>query len=492
MAQVLVILENQELIKVLQGGLSSRYGVDVIVKSSAIDAITMMEIVPFDLIICQNKIGKESTAFKICNYIQSNSGQIKVLTIGEKSSGLKNEVALTVKSEYREIIKTAVAQLGMESREPEEKVIPKIAEKPVAHHEAAVEEEDRQDKTTVFVLPKLSKPEEKAAPVQAYHSFHLKYFLHLPPNATLHFEVYTRVKKKDDYEYNLKISSGSQLTKEILHALQLRTGKELFVKAEDFTAANEFLSKGFLEKIAQPQLPYSERIKLNSDGYEILMDVFKNSSFNRYSVEIIKEMVKSIDLLMKLPDPLLQFNKAYSEKNMSYSYAHTHLTCQLIFMIIDKFVWSKDQSKNKIIYLSLFHDLCLHNERIIKLHHRFQEQKNLSEEDKQLMLNHADTAASMLESIVKAPKELTSLVREHHGLKNGKGFIDTLSISISSLSMAFIVCEDFSTRFLEVFDKQDKEPTQSQLEVLLTELKEKYLQLAYMEVANELPKLFKN
>ncbi len=485
MAQAIIILDDQELIEILQAVLVRRYGIDVITMPSAQDAISMMEIVPVDLVVCKEKIGKSSVAFNICNFFQANLLNTHVLTLGKKTSALKNEQALEIPVNHQKLISKIAFILG---KEPNDFVEPK--EEPVAKDSDT--QEDHSEKTTVFQLPKLDKkivaPEIQK---QIYHSFHLKYFLHLPANIIISFSVFTRIKKKDDYDYTLKVPANSNLTKELLHTLSLRAGKELFVKEEDFQQANEFLSKSILGKFNLP-LTVHERMQLNSDGYEILMEVFKNSTFNKYSVEIIKEMVKSIDLLMKSPDPLPALMKAIELKKLSYVSAHIHFTCLLIFLMVDRFTWSKEQSKNKIVYLSLFHDLCLNNERVIKLHHRYFEQKNITDEDRALMLNHADSSASILEAIVKAPKELTSLIREHHGIKNGKGFIETMSISISPLSMAFIVCEDFVTRYLDVSEKQDKVLTQPQLDKIFQELKEKYNQMTYMDIALEIPKLFKS
>lgn len=348
-------------------------------------------------------------------------------------------------------------------------------------------------KTTIFQVPKEGlKPEN--APTE-FHSFHINYFLNLPDEVLIDFSIYTRIKKQTEFEYNQKFSANSKITKADIDKFAMRTAKELYVPKEEFGKANEFLNKFLLEKFKNPSINALDLLLLNSHSYEILMDVFKNSSFDKYSIEIIKEMVKSISTLAKNPEAFTIFLTALSTKKISYSYSHAYLTCVLIFLIVDKFSWGKSHSKNKIVYLSLFHDLCLQTERMVKLHHHyFEELKNLSEEEKQLMNSHADDSAAILENIVKAPKELTTLIREHHGVKHGKGFTQAPGLSIDPLSMTFVVCEELVTHYLDIYEKLDKtqtkEPSKHQVDILLKGLSDKYDKLAYREAVTEVQKFF--
>lgn len=502
MNQVLIVLDDKQLATIIQGKLEHTYKIQSVIRHSGVEAISMLQILPFDLIICKDKIKDEFTAHKICDYLSTHKedfeNEVDVLLIGQNFSDYQKIKIVPPQLPYDKIVSYAGFILGFEKTMPSLVAEPPPETKPAKP--APVKVDAGEEKTTVFVLPKgglkaeLEKATEKKLSPQ-YLPFHIRYLVHLPENAILDFHVYTRIKKGDDYEYNLKLSPGTKLNKADVDKLLMRTSKELFVTKDEAKKASEFLNKCFMEKFRRTDLDASQRLLINSDGYEILLESFKTSSFDKFSVEIIKELVKSIDSLMKIESPLAHFKNFIANNKMSYGYTHTHFSCLLIFQIIDSFDWAREQSKNKIIYLSLFHDLCLGSDRLIKLHHKyFQEQKNLNEEEKQLMLGHAEAAAGILETIVKAPKELTSLVREHHGLKSGKGFSETLTIAISSLSMAFIVAEDIVTHYLDLIDKLDKtkslEPSVELLTTYFTELKKKYDKLTYAEVVPAFQKLF--
>jgi hypothetical protein len=360
--------------------------------------------------------------------------------------------------------------------------------------------ENDSEKTTVFQLPaQLRSPvavekEEKTGNLE-YLSMNVIYFMNLP-DITMDFSVYSRIKKQDGFEYNKKFSANSKFNQAEIERVLNRSGKDLYIVQDEAKRASAFLNGLFIERFKNPNLSWSDRMKLNSDSFEILLDLFKNSNFDKYNVEIIKELIKSIDLMVKSPEALSLFLTGLSEKKLSYGYSHSHLTFYFLMQVVDHFAWGKDQSKNKLLYLSLFHDLNLNSDRLIKLHHNYaQESKNLSEEEKKIMLGHADASANVLESIVKAPKELTSLIREHHGLKSGKGFIDSLSLAITPTSMAFLVTEDLVTQYLVALERVEGNKAlgvaKPQLEFIFTELKKKYVRLTYGDVLGQLQKSLK-
>ena len=304
------------------------------------------------------------------------------------------------------------------------------------------------------------------------------------------------MKKGDGFEYNKKINEKTKILSADLQRVLVRSGKELFIAPEETEKANSFLNTLFLNRFKKEKMTILERMKLNSDAYEILLELFKNSHFNRYNIEIIKEIIKSIDQQVKTKDALPHFLAGMQARKLSYGYSHSYLTFFFLLQVVDHFEWSKDHSKNKLLYLSLFHDLTLNSDRLIRLHHHyFQELKNFSEDDIELVNEHACAAAFVLENIVKAPKELTALIREHHGLKSGKGFVESLSIAISPTNMAFIVIEDFVTQFLDAIEKMPEEkaqgPKKEQLVQIFTVLKKKYDRLTYQDVLLRLQKNFK-
>lgn len=367
----------------------------------------------------------------------------------------------------------------------EEKKLPESSISPVE------ESDNDNEKTTVFRMPNLDKPTSldvsEPKVISEYLSISVIYFEYLS-DVTFDFNAYSRIKKGGGFEYNVKIPSKTKLASTELERILARCGKELYITQEDLITSSVFLNPRFLNRFKKEGMTLADRMKLNSDSFEILLHIFKNNSFDKNNIEIIKELIKSVAVTVKLSSNLTAIQKVIKSDGLSYGYSHLYLTYYILSQVIDKFPWSKDQSKNKILYLALFHDLTLQSDRLIKLHHRYATEKDkLSPEDNQIILNHAHSSAAVLETIVKAPVELTSIVKEHHGMKNGKGLPESLSYSTSPLMMGHIVVEDFVTYFLEAISKCDNENLlKEKLQEIFGELKKKYQKLAYLDVLNEL------
>lgn len=496
MTQILVLTEDQKVNQFIQNGLFEKYGSEVLMRNSIVDAIHMLDLLPsIEMVICKDKL-----APKICEYLKKNkehfSSDVKMVILGESALDYPHLFSIPNKANFQKVIAHLGFINGKEDHPQsfEVEVIPPPPA-PVEVVEEDNDDEDAGDKTTVFKSPLLEKKpptvkktgDPTGAPL--YVAISMKYFLSIT-EALMDFSLYSRVKKGDGFEYNVKIAANSKITKSDIDRMLVRVGRELYVSHDDYKRANEVLSGFFLARFKNPQMSMLERMQLNSDAYEILLDVFKNGTLDKFSVEIIKELLKSIDHLLKLPNSLEAFFVGLKNLKLSYGYNHSYMGCILLLSIVDKFSWSQEQSRNKILYLALFHDLSLHSDRLIRAHHYPAERAKLSEEDTAVVNAHADAAASILETIIKSSKEVPSIIREHHGMRSGKGFPESLSLGISSLTMAYIVIEDFVTLYLEKAESGEVKKEATLL--ILGDLKNKYVKLTYADVAEALFGLFKD
>nr|BDT27278.1 hypothetical protein BHI3_07440 [Bacteriovorax sp. HI3] len=504
MTQILVLTEDQKVNSVIQNGLFEKYGTEVLVRNGVSEAISMLDILPaIEMIVCRDKLAPRIFDYLIKNK-ENFESEVKVVVLGELESKYPHVSFIPNKANFQKVIAHLGFVMGKEnspqSFEEEPQAPPPAAPTPMPAPVEAKEEipdngeEDNSDKTTVFRSPFLEKKpptvrktgDPTGSPV--YIGISMKYFLALP-ETKMDFNLYSRVKKGEGFEYNVKIAGGTKVTRADIDRLLVRGGRELYVAQEDYKAANEILSGFFLDRFKRVS-NIQERMQLNSDSYEILLDVFKNGTLDKYNVEIIKEVLKSMDFLLKSPNPLDAFLVGLKNTKLSYGYAHSYMGCMLLFAVMGKFSWSQDQTRNKILYLALFHDLALNSDRLIKAHHSPAERAKLSEDDLAVVNGHADAAAAILETIIKSSKEVPSIVREHHGMRNGRGFPESLSLGISPLTMSYIVIEDFVTRFMEKAEKE--EITKEMMVAISEELKNKYVKLTYADVAEELQKFLKD
>ena len=108
-------------------------------------------------------------------------------------------------------------------------------------------------------------------------------------------------------------------------------------------------------------------------------------------------------------------------------------------------------------------------------------------EEKTIVFNHAMNSAKMVEKFPNVPAGVTTVIKEHHGTKNGVGFADGLNTTISPLSQMFIVVEDFVDSFLK-----SPNPTGSQIAEIFEKLEARYNKLTYQQTLKALMSMLQN
>lgn len=459
MTQILIAFNDNEILcNELQSYLSENFGFEVIVRYDLLDTLSMLEIfAEIEIVICT-----ENYATKICenlikNYEDSKKA-IDVLIVGELKTPYPQARSIKYPSSAKKIICSVKDILGIK-----EEI-----------------EEHSEIKLRTFV-------EET---VVTYTAFNKLYFKGLH-QVKFPFSVYSRIKKNNGFEYTLKISKEDVLTESELGRLLLRTAKEFFITDNELEIATLFLHESLVNRFHQEELSTQEAMVLYSDCFEIITDLFKNPEVDKSIAILAKNILNSWKQLVTEDDSFNTFTGNLASKKLFYGYRHSYMACLLMFKCSKHFVFRIEKVEIKILYLCLFHDMSLQSERLLKIHYNFEKERGqLTEEELHNVLEHSDRAALKLESMMDSPEELTMLIREHHGMKNGKSFASNLSLSISPFSMVFMVVEEFVTMFIGVWDKSvDEKVTKEQVEIIFAELKVKYNKLIYKDAVDVLEKI---
>lgn len=451
---LLVFNENQKLADHIQAYLSDKYGFEVIIRHSATEAISMLEILSeIEIVICPDTFSSKICESLIKNHEDSKK-PVDVIILGKTQTVYPNAKNIEYAASSTAISHHIGRLLGLE---------------PDVLADCGLEIEEK----SIVYLP-----------------IHREYIKELY-DFKLNFNVYTRMKKKDSYEYQLKIPENSFFSKNDNERLLIRNaGKDLYVQSTDFEVAQDTLHQRLLKQFMSSDLTLEKQFQLSSRFFEIILDAFKTATVNKYVKEVIKSLTSLYEYMAKDKNALDFFLSYPDRKQLFYGFSHSYLSCLIIFQNVDKI---SPVNKNFIIYLCIFHDMGLHNEKLIKLHSSyFKNFKNFSENEREIIKEHANNVAEILESTMKAPKELLTFIREHHGMRSGKGFSEGLSLGVSLFSMSFIVIEEFVTSYLEIWDQENVgQLSFEQLEETLIQLRIKYDRLTYLDTVNVLSEMFK-
>lgn len=128
MSQVILIEENDNLRDLLAINLKTYVGSEVIPRSSAAEAIDLLNILPnVDLIITQDKVGDEETAKILLEHLKDSHSEVSMIVNGPFDH-IDEEKLIVIKEEkdWETIISTSAKVLGVSIETLEKRVLPEF------------------------------------------------------------------------------------------------------------------------------------------------------------------------------------------------------------------------------------------------------------------------------------------------------------------------------------------------------------------------------
>jgi len=294
---------------------------------------------------------------------------------------------------------------------------------------------------------------------------------------SLECDVYIRVRKNDNESHYVKrLHAGDFFLPKDIEKYRDMGLKEFYIPKDQFTRFVNFVTEKLTGDLS------NFKMEKQSNAYEITIDRLHSLGIDELTMELVDESIKAMEQSLKNMNGLTQFLHAMRSNKLSYSYAHSYLICLILHKIVDQFEWDSAKMKERMTYVAYFHDISLENPEWMKINsEKTLDSASLSREDKKIILNHALESANIIDRFPKIPLGIGTILKEHHGSKSGIGFPETLSISLSPLSMMFMVVESFVDEFLDIH-----EPRQEDLLGILQRLNARYNKVIYQQTVQAL------
>jgi hypothetical protein len=303
-------------------------------------------------------------------------------------------------------------------------------------------------------------------------------------------DFFIKLDSADSEKYIKRLSFGDAIDKEVIEKYQNNKVRNFYVKKKDHpNLLNELLQQS-LEKIVNVSKSGKNIHEINSKTFGISQNLIEAIGISSHTVRLanasIYSMVKSIQghqKMQSLLDELLS-------NTSSYAYKRNYLVSAMCCEIAPYMEWGSgtqlDVQIEKMTFLSFFHDIFIREEQHLKIFSN-QEAKNLDLESCEIVLNHANKAASLIQSFPKTPGGVDLLIKQHHGTTSGVGFAPHYSASISPMAIVFIVLEKYAFHILKYDHKELKK--KSIVESIFEDLYEEFNLPSYKKVVKILKKL---
>lgn len=197
------------------------------------------------------------------------------------------------------------------------------------------------------------------------------------------------------------------------------------------------------------------------------------------STKIMTEIIVEIPTLTKLLKSLL------ANKN-GFIYTHSMLSAYVASFIVKKVPWGGETHIDKINFVLFFHDIALVPVFDKYPNYNSEEEmlfiESISDDDKNLILNHARISAELVTGLKKCPIGADLMIKQHHGISNGVGFAIEYRDDISPLSKIIIIAEAFVEEFMKL--KSNNEPVN--IDLMLEKLNDRFPKHTYKKIIETL------
>lgn len=270
-------------------------------------------------------------------------------------------------------------------------------------------------------------------------------------------DFYIKLDAAETEKYIKRLAVADSIDRDVIEKYQKNNVRFFYVKKEDHpNLLNELLQQS-LEKIVSVSKSGKNIHEINSSTYGISQNLIEAIGISKHTVRLanasIFSMVKTIQGHKKMKNLLDELLSNTS----SYAYKRNYLISAMCCEIAPYMEWGSgaqlDLQIEKMTFLSFFHDIFIRKEEHLKIFSN-QDAKNLDLQSCEVVLNHANKAASLIQSFPKTPGGVDVMIKQHHGTTSGVGFAPHYSSGITPMVIAFIVLEKYAFQILK-YDTKD-------------------------------------
>lgn len=272
-------------------------------------------------------------------------------------------------------------------------------------------------------------------------------------------DLYIKLNKKEGEDYLKRFKQNDDFSEDDIKTYREAGVTHLFVRKDERDIFYQGFTKDSLIKLREfPAAGIDEKVKISSSIFQTSSHFVRELGLSEATIQVVETSIKSLQQLVTA-DKLGNLLKKLLQSEESYSYRRSAMISAISYHVLPEMDWGNgdqlQQIFQKIHTVSFYHDLNLENEDHLKIlfKDQFVSNSKLTSKERDIVLNHAQKMATLMQGIPKLPQGVDIIVKQHHGQSNGIGFPDKLSSSISPLAIFFIVIEHFVTLLLEYKEK---------------------------------------
>lgn len=441
MSQILVISDNEILNQLYVTNLEVYLGAKVTLVETTKTGINEYKKSRADIIVTMNMINGQDSASEIHAYLSTVKNKTHLIVIGNPGKEIENVIIVQNSYHLQSLIRSCAQLLGVTAKEMAKKEVPQYY--PIEGHFLA---KIKEVPCSVYMLMKSGD--------------------------------YTMVAKRGD------------LIGQTIKQFASEGISNLYVNSLDRLLIINLISTSIVDFLKNTEgLETSEKSEAVKTGFN-----FAAANFS-VSPEITSEIMKIASACTKVMEEIVNetpsLKKLLSVLNSQrdgYVYTHSILAAFVSNHIIKRVSWGGESHIEKINFVLFFHDIMLAPIYLKYPQLKYEEDllfsDQLSDKEKEVVLNHARLAAEVIVTYKRSPIGADLLIKQHHGITNGIGFAMDFKDDVSPLSKIVLVSEAFIEEFMK---KRDENPDYAlDTKAILVILNEKFKKTTYKKIIETL------
>ncbi len=440
MLTIALIEADDRVVGILKSNFEKEFAAQVYTYNSCAAFFSASQTEPIELYVCRNLIGEEESAKLLLNYLYDRGNKSKVVILGEIEQSSFDFAQLPSRFRVPELNRLIISTLSLTRDQLAEMKLPDFVPIPPGHF----------------------------------------YLMHSVP-----CDIFIRIERKGDADkYVKRLHAHDSFDKEAIVRYEQNGLKAFYVEKAN---RHQFMANLVEQSLARvDQLSdLSKSVEAMGDAFLITTDLVRQTGIDVHSAKFIDGTIGHMGRVIEANPKFTSLFSQLVKMNGELAYRHSYLIMLFGHKVIPLLDWvGKDHAEEMIqslLYVAFFHDVFLEQDHLLSIGSKQQLlQLELSDELKDLVLNHANLAATLVQKLPHAPQGIDIIVRQHHGMANGVGFTEAYTSNISKLAIAFIVIEKFVWRII-YFNKQKEN-----LASIFEQLSSEFSQPSYRHVVDKL------
>lgn len=413
MAKILFVEQDKDIQILLKSAIKGEFRVSFFDAGDAREAIRILNDEHFDMVLTRGVVNQQRTGSSLANYKKKNPDKVpNLLILDDEQFNIDGVFNLSIPYDHTDLVSKV--------------------------HHVLTEGKVHPDKENVpphipFDLVFFKNMEMTPCDL----------FLKIHRSDGEHFVKRYRAKDSIDQDVIEKYSKGDKV-------------KYFYVESKDrFAFFNQMVQICFDYICKEKANEVHLNIGRHAENYQIIQDMVNIFGIKEETIRVCDQMIKKMLDHVRQYQQLNDLLRAVLSSPGSYMYKHCYLNLLMTAHLLPSLKWSGQKHfelvLEKMCYVIFFHDICLQDEKLIRISNKidFYQAENLTPKERELVLNHANMASTLLQRYQGLPAGVDVIVKQHHGTTNGIGFTDYYKANISQMTVMFIILEEFVGQVLD-------------------------------------------